>query len=200
MLKNLLFFIAVFILALPVLADCNLKMATAAGQYIAELEKARLQRYQNNSVCEVLNYEFWNCSKPQKEKLKKSFDVKQVLGNYCQPHLPPPKQEMKKEEWMKGGDLYTWKDCSGYYWYALLPGTNRNKTTKELIENKVNEGYLKELIAKAPQNTELSWNNLSTISDKEKLDFSLPPTTISTEIKNAAELAKLKLDMRRSQH
>lgn len=35
-------------------ADCSLKVATAAGRYLAALEQAKLTKYQNNSVCEVL--------------------------------------------------------------------------------------------------------------------------------------------------
>ena len=57
------------------LAQCNLKVAKAAGQYLAELEKAGLTKYQNNSVCEALDYEFWSCSKSQKATLDKSFKV-----------------------------------------------------------------------------------------------------------------------------
>ena len=41
---------------------------------------------------------------------------------------------------MKGADLYSWRDQSGYVWYALLPGTNRVKSTKELIESKISPG------------------------------------------------------------
>ncbi len=110
------------------LADCNLQVATAAGQYIAALEKAGLTKYQNNSVCEVLDYEFWSCSKSQKANLEKSFKVKEVLGNYCQPHLRPS-GTVSKDELVKGAEIFSWKDYNGYLWYALLPGTNRLKTT-----------------------------------------------------------------------
>ena len=39
-------------------ADCSLKVAKAAGRYLAALEEAKLTKYQNNSVCDVLSDEY----------------------------------------------------------------------------------------------------------------------------------------------
>ncbi len=174
-------------------ADCNLKVATAAGQYLAALEEAKLTKYQNNSVCEVLNYEFWNCTEKQKTKLKSAFNLKEVLENYCQPHLPPPKNTIQKEWFMKGADLYSWRDHSGYLWYALLPGTNRTKSTKELIESKVSPGYLKQELKTLPSKTEIAWNNLVSVDDKVNLVFSLPDDKTLKDILKSAELGNLKI-------
>ncbi|WP_413290686.1 hypothetical protein [Bdellovibrio sp. HCB337] len=186
------FFILVF--GLNSFADCNLKVATAAGQYMAELEKAKLTKYQNNSVCEVLSYEVSNCSKAQKAKLENAFNLKEVLYNYCQPHLPPPQNiGLPPQQLMKGAELYSWKDHSGYYWYALLPGTNANKETKQLLENKLSEGNLKMHLANLPADTYVSWNSVMNIKDKEKLEFSYPSAKVSEEIKATALQAKLQL-------
>lgn len=168
-------------------AECNLKVATAAGQYLASLEDANLRKYQNNSVCEVLNYEFWNCTEKQKTKLVSAFNLKEVLGNYCQPHLPPPKNAVDKNSLMKGAELYSWQDYNGYVWYALLPGTNRSKNTKELIEIKMSAGYLKQELKNIQLKTQISWNNLITIDDKSNLDFTLPGENAVRDIVKSAE-------------
>lgn len=152
-----------------------------------------MRKYQNNSVCEVLNYEFWSCTEKQKSKLKSAFNLREVLGNYCQPHLPPPKNAIAKELFMKGGDLYSWRDESGYLWYALLPSTNRNKTTKELTETKVSPGYLKQELKNLPSKTEIAWNNLISIGDKSSLDFSLPDDKNLNDILKSAERSNLKI-------
>ena len=176
-------------------ADCNLKVATAAGQYLATLEEAKLTKYQNNSVCEVLNYEFWNCTEKQKTKLKSAFNLREVLGNYCQPHLPPPKNDIDKEHFMKGADLYSWQDHSGYVWYALLPGTNRSKSAKEIMESKVSPGYLMQELKNLPPKTQIAWNNLVTVVNKSALEFSLPDEKTQKDIMKSAELADLKISV-----
>lgn len=174
-------------------AECNIKVAIAAGQYLAVLEVAKLTKYQNNSVCEVLNYEFWNCTERQKSQLKSAFNLKEVLGNYCQPHLPPPKNSIDNDAFMKGTDLYSWRDYNGYIWYALLPGTNRTKTTKEIIENKISPGLLKREIQNLPLKIHISWNTLATIEDKANIELILPDKKTQKEIQNAAGQRKIEV-------
>jgi hypothetical protein len=170
-------------------------MASAASQYINELEKSGLQKYQNNSVCEVLSYEFSDCSQSEKTKLERAFNTREVLTNYCQPHLPPPKNSVDANLYMKGADLYSWKDQSGFQWYTLLPGTNRQKTTKELIENKMSFGLLKESLSRLSAHTEIAWNNLAQVDDKKNLEFSLPAKVDLSEIQAKSNQAKLKLNI-----
>jgi hypothetical protein len=181
------------ILTSNALAECNLELAKTAGSYIAALEKAKLQKYQNNSVCEVLSYEFWNCSEQQKTALNKDFNLKEVLGNYCQPHLAVPEVAGDKNAYFKGASLYSWKDDNGYQWYALMPGTNRTQTTQELLQNKISEGYLKMSLPTLPEGTHISWNSLVGLSDPKGLPFELPPSQTAREIQQKAKLAKLKL-------
>lgn len=174
-------------------AECNLKVATAAGQYLAALEDANLRKYQNNSICEVLNYEFWNCSEKQKSKLNSAFNLKEVLGNYCQPHLPPPKNAIDKNSFMKGAELYSWQDYSGYVWYALFPGTNRAKNAKELNERKTSPGFLKKELKNIPSKTQIVWKRFSTIEDKASMNFILPEEKTVTDIIKSAEQVGLKI-------
>ncbi len=175
-------------------ADCNLNLTIATGKYIEELEKAKLTNYQNNSVCEVLDYEIGQCSKAQKVKLEKAFNVKEVHRNYCQPHLPEPAY-LLKENFMKGAQLYSWKEFQGFHWYALLPGTNRPKTTKELISVKSSEWQLLEKFKQLPPAVEIGWNILSTVEDKQNLEFSNPTKDALKRVMKAGAEAKLKISL-----
>ena len=65
-------------------------MAVASGKYMEELEKAKLQKYQGEGACKVLDIEYKKCTKEQQTSLAKSFNLREVLGNICMPHLPPP--------------------------------------------------------------------------------------------------------------
>jgi hypothetical protein len=88
------FIVATFFCLVPsVYANCNLDLTTATARYLAELEKAKLQEYQGGGACKVLDAEFKKCTKNQKLKLWKTVDLKEVLGNICMPHLPPPPSE-----------------------------------------------------------------------------------------------------------
>lgn len=174
-------------------AECNLKVATAAGQYLATLEEAKLTKYQDTSVCEVLNYEFGNCTEKQKTKLNSAFNFKEVLGNYCQPHLPAPKNNIDKSHFSKGAELYSWREPNGYIWFALLPGTNRTKSAKELATIKGGAGSLKEELKSLSPHTQVTWNNIVTVEDKSGLEFTLPDEKSLKEIVNTAEFAKLKI-------
>jgi hypothetical protein len=74
-------------------ADCNLPLAKATASYLQELEKAKLQKYQDPKPCEVLDAEFKQCSMKQKAQLERALSVRvgpDILGNICMPHLAPP--------------------------------------------------------------------------------------------------------------
>ncbi len=171
-------------------ATCNVDLAKSSGRYLVELEKVKLRSYQNSSTCEVLDQELSNCSKGQLAKIEKSFNVKNVLHNYCQPHLPPYPVTNKKQ-FVKGADLFSWKEHEGYYWYAILPGTNRLKTSKEILAKKLSYRYLKAKLEQLPPNIEINWNNLVTVDDKRNLEFSAPSKKIVDQIKVYASKSKL---------
>src|SRR5947208_5874400 len=46
--------------------------------------------------------------------------------------LPAHGQEMRSQKAFKGMELYSWRDSSGDWMFALLPGTNRLKTEVEV--------------------------------------------------------------------
>lgn len=191
--KVILFVIFQIILTNNAIANCNLNLVIASGKYIEELDKSKIYKYVNNSVCEVLDYEIGKCSKTQSAELKKAFNVHAVHRNYCQPHLPPPESAPDKKLFMKGADLFSWNDFQGFQWYALLPGTNRTKTTKELTDVKNSEWHLIQKLQQLPPQTEVNWNNLVTIQDKKNLNFSYPPSGVVKAIEQNAVKANLKL-------
>lgn len=193
--KLILFVFFQIILTNNANANCNLNLVKATGKYIEELEKAKIVKYQNISVCEVLDYEIGKCSKIQSSELKKAFNIQAVHRNYCQPFLPPPESAPDKELFMKGADLFSWKDFQGFQWYALLPGTNRPKTTKELTDVKNSEWHLLQKLQQLPPRIDVNWNNLVTIQDKKNLDFSYPPPEVVKGIEQNAAKANLKLNI-----
>jgi hypothetical protein len=190
--KHLLLFFLVAAWSAAGFANCNYGLAEASGKYLVELEKAKLRKYQNNSVCEVLDQEIANCSADQIKKLKNTYDVDEVRGNYCQPHLPPY-QSTDREQFMKGADLFSWQEDEGYIWFAIFPGTNRLKTTKEITNSKISYSHLREKLTHLPANTQISWNNLGSIDDKQKLNFSIPNKKTVERLREIASESKLTL-------
>lgn len=80
------------LIIIPVLtqATCSVELAIASGKYLIELENSKLQEYQGGGACVVLDSEIKKCSNSQKVIIERAFDVEEVLGNICMPHLPPP--------------------------------------------------------------------------------------------------------------
>ncbi|MCB0422905.1 MAG: hypothetical protein KDD61_18030 [Bdellovibrionales bacterium] len=165
--------IALLFLPIASWAKCNTKLAKASGIYLQELETAHLPKYQSLGACEVLDRELANCSKKQIAKLNKSFNVKEVRGNYCQPYLPPY-PSVDKDHFLKGAELFSWKEPGGYIWYALLPGTNRRKSSDELKKHRISYLYLEETVKQLPPQIEISWNFTHSVSDPSRLEFILP--------------------------
>lgn len=179
-----------------VFADCNYKVAESASQYLNELEKANLQKYQNSSVCEVLTNETERCSKEQIAELNNKANLKKTLGDYCEAYRKTAKAEASKNKWSKGAELLSWQDRNGIYWFALLPGTNRLKNTDEIVSNKVSSGNVRDELAKLPPKTHVVWNNVVKDEARKKLDFTFPPESVATGIRQEAQRAQLDLEMR----
>lgn len=93
--------------------------------------------------------------------------------------------------WMKGAELYSWKDNKGSYWYALLPGTNALKQPRQILENKLNENALKLALENLPVETYVSWNATGALD--KAMNLGLPPKTVIKSIQQKATQAKLTL-------
>lgn len=71
---------------------CNMSLAYASGKYLLELESAGLGQYQGGGACNILDAEFRKCTPKQKARLMHNLEIREILGNICMPHLPPPKR------------------------------------------------------------------------------------------------------------
>lgn len=178
-----IFFISLILLANHVWAECNFNLTKASGKYLTELENANLRSYQNRSVCEVLDQEFGNCTKSQISKLENILNIKEILGNYCQPHLPPY-PSTNKDKFLKGAQLFSWKANEGYYWFAILAGEKPQNNINEIIENKLSYKHLLVKLGQLPSNIHINWNSFSYVGNKREIRFSLPPQVIVKKIED----------------
>jgi hypothetical protein len=95
--------------------------------------------------------------------------------------------------WMKGADLYSWKESTGQVWYALLPGTNRTKHSEELLNAKITSSELISKLKQMPKNTDVSWNNSVGFDNTASLKLTLPSKSESRVIKKKMAELGLKL-------
>lgn len=95
--------------------------------------------------------------------------------------------------WMKGADIYSWKESTGYIWYALLPGTNRLKISDELMKAKMTSAEFINHLNKIPKETYVSWNNSVALDNQDSLKLILPPKEELNRIKK--KIAKLGLKL-----
>lgn len=180
-------------------AECNFNLAKASGQYLLELEQAKKRSYQNSSVCEVFSQELEDCTKTQLNQLQKVMNSKEILGNYCQPHLPPYPM-LDKALFAKGAKLFSWKENEGYFWYALIPDNNRKKLNKnkgvsDIMENKMSFTYLVAVLEQLPANINLYWNKPLAHDSAKELQLSFPSDLVFKKIETIASKEKLKLQI-----
>lgn len=90
----------------------------------------------------------------------------------------------------KGVELYGWKTSDGEWLYVLLDGTNRQKSEKEVKEQKnrlKGSGELKKALALLAEGESVIWG-----SHRLK-GFELPPEAVRKEIAKTARGAKVDL-------
>lgn len=92
----------------------------------------------------------------------------------------------------KGVEMYSWKDDKGDWKFALLNGTNRQKTEKEVKEAETVYAGEEKLVAALKllaEGEHVFWSN-------HRLDgFAKPADEVVKRVKKAAKGAKLKLDV-----
>jgi hypothetical protein len=105
-----------------------------------------------------------------------------VLSSAC---WADDKREAKPR--VKGVELYSWKDKGGDWVFALLDGTNRNKSeeevkgTKDLIKGAED---LKKALSRLAEGEQVNWTH-------RIVGFEFPPKATRDEIEAAARKAKL---------
>jgi hypothetical protein len=94
------------------------------------------------------------------------------------------------QSFMKGADLYSWRELDGTTWFALLPGTNRQKSWSEVKDARVNEAELFVQLKDLPKGTSvIIWNNDVTLKRDSNTKLELPPEAQRARIvKSAKEL------------
>ena len=89
----------------------------------------------------------------------------------------------------KGMELYSWQNQNGEWQYAILAGTNRNKTLEEVYATPLDLQDVKDTIAQMAVGESLFWMNQAADPSSQMVDLPFPPDVVIQEIKDFA-LAK----------
>ena len=84
----------------------------------------------------------------------------------------------------KGMELYSWQNASGEWQYAILVGTNRNKTVEEIQSAPLDLQGVKVAIAQLAVGESLFWT--TNVYNAGFVHFALPPDAVVNEIKEFA--------------
>jgi len=94
---------------------------------------------------------------------------------------------------MKGMDLYSWQNEAGSWRFAILPGTNRQKTADELVTEAINLEAVKSAFGDLPAGELLYWNNAQTVATADRLVLTLPPGEVVSTLRAHAAAAQIEL-------
>ncbi len=87
----------------------------------------------------------------------------------------------------KGMELYSWQDENDEWVYAILVGTNREKTWAEVQARALDLSTAKEVISEMPLGEFLSWRNQVYDADaSQSITLPFPPDDIVEELKAVA--------------
>jgi len=94
----------------------------------------------------------------------------------------------------KGMELYSWQNKNGDWQYAVLEGTNRNKTSAEVQAAPLDLQGVKNEIAQMAVGESLSWtNDVYDPSASQSVNFSFPPDAVVNELKEFARQKQVDL-------
>jgi diacylglycerol kinase len=94
----------------------------------------------------------------------------------------------------KGMELYSWQAENGEWQYAVLVGTNRNKTIEEILSAPLDLQGVKDAIARMAVGESLFWtNNVYDPSSSQSVKFAFPPETVVNELKDFAHAKQVDL-------
>jgi diacylglycerol kinase len=94
----------------------------------------------------------------------------------------------------KGMELYSWQNEDGGWQYAILEGTNRNKTLEEVQATPLDLQGVKNAIAKMAVGESLFWmNSVYDTRSSQTLHLPFPPDTIVDELMGFAREAQVDL-------
>jgi diacylglycerol kinase len=94
----------------------------------------------------------------------------------------------------KGMELYSWQNKNGEWQYAVLEGTNRNKTLAEIQTTPLDAQGTKNAIARMAVGESLFWtNNVYDTSSGQIVNLPFPPETVVNELKELAHKKQIDL-------
>jgi diacylglycerol kinase len=94
----------------------------------------------------------------------------------------------------KGMELYSWQSEAGEWQYAILTGTNRNKTLDEVKSNPLDLQSAKESIKRMAVGESVFWmENVFDASTDQMVSLPLPPDTVLDELKEFSREKKVHL-------
>ena len=98
-----------------------------------------------------------------------------------------PQASRAEETAFKGMELYSWQDENGEWQYAVLEGTNRNKTLEEVQATPLDLQGVKIAIAQLAVGESLFWmNNVYDASASQTVNLPFPPEAVVNELKEFA--------------
>ena len=87
----------------------------------------------------------------------------------------------------KGMELYSWQNSEGEWQYAVLEGTNRNKTLEEIQSTPLDLQGVKNEIARMAVGESLFWmNSVYDASSGQPVNLPFPPNAVVNELKEFA--------------
>lgn len=96
-------------------------------------------------------------------------------------------QERAPQPAFKGMELYSWSDPKGWR-YALLPGTNREKSWEEIEGSGLDETQLREALSRLAVGELVSWRSSRTIGP-----LAYPPVEVKAGLLKLAESLRIKV-------
>ena len=101
---------------------------------------------------------------------------------------PPPRHVAAKggdEHFLKGYEIYSWRDRRGRWRYALLPGTNRLKSQDEIFASPMTEAELSSHLAKLQELEDVSWCPPAQLRTHPRLE--IPPKSVTKPLVESAK-------------
>jgi len=98
-----------------------------------------------------------------------------------------PQVSRARQTAFKGMELYSWQNKNKEWQYAVLEGTNRNKTLAEIQATPLDSQGVKNAIAQMAVGESLFWtNNVYDASSSQTVKLPFPPETVVNELKELA--------------
>jgi len=99
-----------------------------------------------------------------------------------------------EETTFKGMEFYSWKNESGAWQYAILTGTNRNKTLDEVLSVPFELQEVKQELGRLAVGESLIWmNKVYDTTSGQMVDLPYPPDEVIHELQDLAHDKQIKL-------